>query len=245
MQFIQAKNFRPGRIEPIELIVVHDMEAPEARNTAENVAGWFGGPNPPMASCHYCIDIDSIVGSVKEEDTAFHAPGANANGIGLEHAGYARQTAIEWGDPYSEQMLIGSAGLAADICQRRNIPPTYLPASVLSKYKNGGIRGVTTHFDVSQAFHKSDHHDPGPNFPMQHYLALIQWKLGMWGPIPPQEENDLTPDEKRLQFAMLQDITNKVNALHEMAARANEAFFVNAGSEAGQAYWGQVAVHAK
>ena len=32
----------------------------------------------------------------------FHAPGANHNGIGLEHAGYARQSAEDWADAFSE-----------------------------------------------------------------------------------------------------------------------------------------------
>lgn len=202
--FIQARNYTRGRKQPIELIVVHDMEAPELRDTAENVGRWFAGPTAPQASAHYLTDVDSVVQSVQDTDTAWHAPGANSNGIGIEHAGFARQTQLEWGDPYSEQMLIVSAGVVADLCKRWKIPPVFVPASTLVQHKYGGARGITTHHEVDQAFHLSSHYDPGPNFPMAHYLALIQWKMGVWGPIPPQEDMDMTDDEKRLMFAYLQ-----------------------------------------
>jgi hypothetical protein len=37
-----------------------------------------------------------------------------------------------------------------------------------------GKRGVTTHNNVSLAFKKSTHTDPGPNFPMSHYMDLVR-----------------------------------------------------------------------
>lgn len=181
-QFIQARWFTPVARRAIDLVVIHDMEYPENLDAAEKVARFFQGlPATNKASAHHCVDADSRVLCVQEHDVAYHAPGANHNGIGIEHAGYARQTAAEWADPYSEQMLLNSAGLTADICRRYGLPHAYVDAGGLQK----GYRGITTHWEVTKAFKQSDHTDPGPNFPMAHYLDLV---LAAAAPAPiPQE----------------------------------------------------------
>jgi N-acetyl-anhydromuramyl-L-alanine amidase AmpD len=168
--FIGARHFTPANRSKVDLIVIHDMEMPEANTTAEQCAQFFAGPNAPQASAHYCVDADSIVQCVREKDIAWHAPGANSNGIGIEHAGYARQTREEWQDDYSKAMLVLSANLTRELCSRWNIPIQFVDVGGLK----GGVRGITTHAAVSQAFHKSDHTDPGPNFPMDVYLTLIK-----------------------------------------------------------------------
>lgn len=169
-RFMQARNYKPANRDHIDLIVVHSMEAPEKLTTAENVAAWFAGPSAPVASAHYCIDADSIVQCVREKDVAYHAPGSNHNGIALEHAGYAKQSAEDWADDYSETMLRRSAELAARLCQKYDVPITFLDATDVAL----GKRGITTHRAVSAAFKKSDHTDPGLHFPMGHYLDLIR-----------------------------------------------------------------------
>ena len=37
-----------------------------------------------------------------------------------------------------------------------------------------GKRGITGHADVSAAFRKSDHWDPGPDFPWTRFLRLAR-----------------------------------------------------------------------
>jgi hypothetical protein len=88
----------------VRLIVIHSMEAPEKGETAENVARFFQNPEKP-ASAHLCIDNNSIVQCVFDNDVAFAAPGANHDGIQLELAGFARQTRQDWMDPYSILVL--------------------------------------------------------------------------------------------------------------------------------------------
>jgi hypothetical protein len=174
--FVQARNFKAASRERIDLLVVHSMEAPEKPTTAENVAAWFAGATAPMASAHYCIDADSIVQCVREKDVAYHAPGSNHNGIALEHAGYAKQSAEDWGDTYSETMLRRSAELAARLCRKYDVPVVYLDATDLAL----GKRGITTHRAVSAAFKQSTHTDPGSHFPMAHYLELVREFYGQW-----------------------------------------------------------------
>ncbi len=172
IRFIQARNYTPvtGAPRKIDLIVIHDMEAPESALTAENVGLWFAGPNAPQASTHYNIDSDSIVQNVLVKDVAWAAPGANHNGIQFEHAGYARQSAAEWLDPYSRSMLAISALLAAQLCKAHSIPARFVPSSGLVM----GERGITTHAAVSESFGRSNHTDPGRNFPMRYYTRLVE-----------------------------------------------------------------------
>lgn len=168
--FAQARNFTKTGGRQIDLVVVHDMEAPEVPGTARQVAQWFASPTAPVASAHYCVDDQIIVQCVRDEDVAWHAPGANARGIGIEHAGYANQTSAQWDDPYSRAMLSLSAKLTASLCVRYRIPAVWLSSADLL----AGKRGITSHVNVSQAWHKSNHSDPGPGFPVARYIQLVQ-----------------------------------------------------------------------
>jgi N-acetyl-anhydromuramyl-L-alanine amidase AmpD len=175
--FVPAKWFTPGpRRCPITVLVIHDMEAPEGPKTAENVASYFKDPkdkdgNPVKASAHYNVDSDSIVCSVKDEDIAWHAPGANSNGIGIEHAGYARQTREEWLDEYSTATLKRSAKLVAELCIKYGIPVKWLTVDEL-KANQSGICG---HVDITNAFNGGKGHtDPGPGWPRDIYIQWVQ-----------------------------------------------------------------------
>ena len=102
--------------------------------------------------------------------TAWHAPGANHNGLGFEHAGYSSQSAAQWDDPYSQAMLWRSARLLADKCAQYSIPAAWLsPADLLA-----GKRGITSHWNVTLAFRRSDHTDPGPGFPAARYVTWVR-----------------------------------------------------------------------
>ena len=171
IELVQARNYTVGRYgKAVTHIVIHSMEAPEASTTAEAVARWFAGPNAPKASAHYCIDDDSIVQCVRDDDIGWHAPGLNSRSIGLEHAGYARQTTAQWLDAFSRRMLERSAKLCAVLCKRYNIPVRFVDGEALARYEPG----ITTHHAVSEEFEQSDHWDPGPNFPMGFYLDLVK-----------------------------------------------------------------------
>jgi hypothetical protein len=167
--FIQASHYKPVGGRTVDLVVIHTMEAPEKGTTAESVARYFQTTDRDVSS-HYCIDNDSIVQCVREEDVAWCAPGANHNGIHLEHAGHAKQTATEWQDAYTQAMLERSARLTADLCTRYRIPVTWLhPTDLLA-----GKRGITSHNNVSKAFKRSTHWDPGKGFPIEPYLSLVR-----------------------------------------------------------------------
>ena len=172
--FVPARNYTMVAITKprhIDLIIVHTMESPDKPDTAERVAAWFAGSNAPKASAHYNVDVDSIVQSVRDRDVAWHAPGANHNGIGIEHAGYAKQTKEDWKNAYNQAMLLRSAKLVAWLCKEYNIP---IERRTVDELKSK-MRGICGHVDVTNAFSGGrGHWDPGPSWPWKDYLALVE-----------------------------------------------------------------------
>lgn len=172
MDFVESPHVTRTDGRPIDLVVVHTMEVAERRDAAEACARWFQSPASEV-SAHYCVDADSVVQCVREQDVAWHARGGNARSIGIELAGYARQGAEDWSDPYSTALLARAAALTADICARYAIPVRWRRAAAL----RAGRRGITGHADVSEAFRRSDHWDPGPGFPVARFLRLVRQAL--------------------------------------------------------------------
>ena len=170
--FIESPNVTRTGGRQIDLIVIHTIEMDEKGDTAERCARWFRNPGAKV-SAHYCVDADSIVQCVRDQDVAWHAPGANHDGIGIELAGRATQTGRDWNDPYSRAVLERSAALVAELCRTYTIPVTWLDAADLK----AGMRGITTHKAVNDAFNRGSHWDPGQGFPIKSYLALVRAQL--------------------------------------------------------------------
>lgn len=180
--FFQARNFTLAHRSHVRLIVVHTMESPEKPGTARAVAKWFASQAAPKASAHYCVDGVEVVQSVKETDVAWAAPGANRDGIHIEHAGYARQTLADWSDDYSSQMIRISAQLAAEIALRWDIPAKRL---TVAEVADGKTRGFCGHADVTAAFKvKGGHTDPGAAFPWGLYIARVAENMDAMAPEP-------------------------------------------------------------
>ncbi len=173
--YLQARHFRSANRLRVQWVVIHSAEIGESLDGAEVLMRRCAEKRLDakgkeiVSSWHYAVDADSITQSVREEDIAYHAPGANAAGIGIELCGRARQTAAEWDDSYSRTMLSRAAALTADICGRWEIQPTFVTADGLLR----GVPGITTHAEVSKAWKRSTHSDPGPNFPLQRYVDLV------------------------------------------------------------------------
>jgi hypothetical protein len=171
--FKQATKYtRAARLPgDINLIVLHTAEIGESLAGAEALMKVCADPHARDASWHFAVDADSITQSVLVRDVAWHAPGANRTGIGIEMSGRARQTEQEWADDYSAKMLTRCAQLVASLCNEWRIPPVLItsPADLLD-----GKRGITTHALVSKAWKKSDHWDPGPNFPFDKFMGMVR-----------------------------------------------------------------------
>jgi N-acetyl-anhydromuramyl-L-alanine amidase AmpD len=191
--FVQAKNCGPTRqASDVKLIVVHTMETPEKPHTAKNVALWFASVNAPQASAHYCLDADDTVQCVDELTVAWGAPGANRDGVHLEHAGYAAQSSPQWSDDYAMRMLARSAALAADIARRYDIPLDKLSPGDLA---DRTVKGFCGHVDITNGRNAGQgHQDPGPNFPWATYLDMVRQAMSPTDPPPPASEAPTDPE---------------------------------------------------
>lgn len=167
--FIESPHRTTASGRAVRVVVIHTMEIAERDGAAELCARWFQNPVSEV-SAHYCVDADTVVQCVRDEDIAWHARGGNTNSIGIELAGFAGQRAIGWNDDFSRALVARAASLTAEICSRYAIPIRRLRPTDLT----AGRRGVTGHADVSAAFRKSNHWDPGPDFPWSRFLRLAR-----------------------------------------------------------------------
>ena len=167
--FVESPNKTPTSGREIDVVVVHTMEIAERPDAAAICVRWFATP-ASQVSAHFCVDAARVIQCVREKDVAWHARGGNAASVGVELAGFARQTAKEWDDSYSTAVLNRASAVVADVCGRRRIPVRWLSPDDLV----AGRRGITGHAEVSKAYRKSDHWDPGPGFPVQSFLDRVR-----------------------------------------------------------------------
>jgi N-acetylmuramoyl-L-alanine amidase/Putative peptidoglycan binding domain len=225
--FIPSPFFNETNGRKIDLIVIHTMEMAEKPDTAEGCARWFQNPTAEV-SAHYCVDNNSVVQCVHDKDIAWHARGGNHNSLGIEHAGTAKQTGRQWNDEYSQAMLERSATLTAELCKKHKVPPVWLfPADL-----RAGKRGITSHKNVSAAFKKGNHWDPGEGFRVERYITMVRKEMGV--KVKPD-----TPPEKIEGFPRLQDDPPILRAgssgwqVKRLQTLLNEAGF-DAGEEDGK-----------
>jgi hypothetical protein len=164
--YVKAKYGYPTRSNRIRLIVVHDMESAVSNQTAESCARYFQTITRP-ASAHYCVDPDSIVQCWPDMGTAFHAPGANNDGLGIEMAGFARNSRQDWLNEHA--VLERCAKLVIDRARAHNVPLVHLTDQQLA----AGYAGIVDHSAVSRTYKRSDHSDTGPNFPWDVFMGLV------------------------------------------------------------------------
>lgn len=171
LSFIPSRNFtkanRPR--SSITFGVTHTMETGSHLKGAEAVANWFAGPNAPQASVQYCVDGDSAIQCVLEQDVAWHAKSGNRTGVGIEHAGYARYVK-EWNELWAKNMFVISAGIMAGICMRNDLPIRRLTVDQVKRYE----KGICDHYAITKAFNvKGGHIDVGKGWPWERYLELV------------------------------------------------------------------------
>lgn len=184
-RFIPARHYTNASRtrKDIRLIVIHDMEAPEHHTTAEGVARYFAAGSV-VASAHVNHDTNSSVRSVRDEDIAYAAPGANHDGLHHELAGYARQTTKQWLDESSRAVMNRAAYRVAKECKKYGIPIRHLSNEEL----RAGRRGLVGHRQVSEVYDLSTHTDPGPNFPWGHFLDRVRYWYDRRFALPPKAD---------------------------------------------------------
>lgn len=167
-------------------MVIHDTEGPVGPNAAKNVAAYFarGTEDNQIPSTHLVVDEDSCYRCLPNAVVPWGAASssairANTRGVHVELCAYARWSRAEW--LQHEKTLDRAAFKAALHLVAYKLPARWVGQAGLI----AGRPGLTTHNDVSQASKKTDpfhasrysHYDPGPNFPKDHFLALVNKHL--------------------------------------------------------------------
>lgn len=165
---IAAKYFGPKRSKASRLVVVHTPEWAEHTNGAEELGRYLAAPESPK-SYHVGVDSDTIVQYVKDSYVAYAAPGCNNDGMQVAITGFMAQSKAQWLDRFSICACALAADVVAQYCLKYNIPAVHLTNEQLA----AGDRGIIGHYQASQVYKKSDHTDPGPNFPWSRFITAV------------------------------------------------------------------------
>lgn len=184
MTFIKAAHHSSGSNLPPTRVVIHatcpEMGFPKAsaKGRAVSTARYFQSSSSG-GSAHYVCDIGETVQCLGESVIAWHAP-PNPKSIGIEicaDGGSAssfknpnvRYRRSQWLSPQVWPAVLRAADLTRQMCAKYGIPVVKLTPADLK----AGKKGICGHVDVSNAFHQSDHDDPGPDFPWAEFMAAV------------------------------------------------------------------------
>jgi hypothetical protein len=213
IRYVPCRDQWPRRTNAAHIwIVLHSIESGEGGETAEACANYFRDPRNPngtprIASTQFVVDNNSTIRCAEWENRVAGAVGANDEGWHIEQAGVAAQSADQWRDDYSTDMVMRqTAPLVAALAHRDGIPLRFVDAAGLKR----GQPGVTTHHECWKAFGGDVRTDPGANYPMTEMLVEA---IRLYGGEPTGDEFDMA-DLADLDFivarhALAQDARTK------------------------------------
>jgi hypothetical protein len=139
-------NFSTGRDAAISQVIIHVTQGAYA-----GTINWFKNPEAEV-SAHYVIRSSDgeVTQMVRDADTAWHARGGNAAGLGIEHEGFVDDPS--W---FTDAMYRSSAALTKHLCDKHGIPKDRAH--------------IVGHNEVPG----NDHTDPGPNWNWDTYMGYV------------------------------------------------------------------------
>ena len=139
-------NFSTGRDAAISQVIIHVTQGAYA-----GTISWFKNPEAEV-SAHYVIRSSDgeVTQMVRDADTAWHARGGNAAGLGIEHEGFVDDPS--W---FTDAMYRSSAALTKHLCDKHGIPKDRAH--------------IVGHNEVPG----NDHTDPGPNWNWDTYMGYV------------------------------------------------------------------------
>jgi hypothetical protein len=187
MKYIPASQHGPADNLPITRIVMHGTVSPCVKGGARAVAHMFATSSRD-ASTQYIVDPGEIVQAVPDSVVAYGAP-PNKGAIHVEQCDMQAGPGSRWQDANHQAMLHLAAELVAGKCLKYGIPIRKINAADL----RAGRKGICGHKDVSEAWHQTDHVDPGPDYPWAQFLSLVESYAH-----PKPNKPAITPKVKRM-----------------------------------------------
>lgn len=183
-----------GHNLPAKRIGLHSTVGPCKPGAARQIAAYFMS-EAAGGSAQYIVDPAEVIQSAWDDQIAWGAPGAawsrtshpspaNIHSLHIEMCdtpgpvpndppGSARRKALKrswrWILPNQQRMLKRTAKLTAHLCAAYDIPLVFLTVEDLLAGKDG----VTTHANISAAFHQTTHWDPGW-WPQRRFMRLAR-----------------------------------------------------------------------
>ncbi|MDV7244470.1 MULTISPECIES: peptidoglycan DD-metalloendopeptidase family protein [Rhodococcus] len=147
------------------LAIVHTDEG-DPNGKVEDLLGWLAQERA-QASYTLVVGRDGRIGRSNDDNYVPWAAGSPANerGLHLCFKGRASQTRAEW--LAQGRQLDAGARVLRDWHDRYGIPLVKLSGAQM----RAGQKGVGGHADTVDAWHSTDHTDPGPGFPWDVLLA--------------------------------------------------------------------------
>lgn len=191
LTFIQGNQAHTsGAMGTVDLVVVHATVSPCKPGGARQNASYFQS-DAAGGLAHYVVDPAEVVQCCREDVACWHAPPVNQRAIGVELCDPQAGVDSRWANAAHKSMLTLAAELVYDICRRHDVPMFYVDHEALLN----GERGITTHHDVTLAWHKSTHVDPGPAFPMGPFIAAVNGHKPQPAPTPQGDDMPLTDED--------------------------------------------------
>lgn len=189
----RAYHQSAGSNLPVVRIVIHATCPPNVPYPAASAAGqaaatarYFTSP-ASGGSAHYVCDVAGEEHCLPDDAIAWHAP-PNPHSVGIEICGQSTYTRDEWLSPQVWPAVQRAAARTNELAGRLGVPARRLTVDQVK----ANVAGVCGHVDVSQAFHQSDHTDPGPDFPWDRFMAELATPAAPApAPVPVLEEDDM------------------------------------------------------
>lgn len=120
------------------------------------------------ASSHAGCDNEKTVTYVDPEYASWTLLNGNRRSVNMEICGWARWTREEWLGPQRGR-LVQAANWARQMCDRFGIPKRYIGSDGVAK----GEAGIIGHVDYTRGTGDGTHWDPGPGFPWDVFISLV------------------------------------------------------------------------
>jgi hypothetical protein len=170
---IPSPNYSSRGAAKVRLVVLHSAEGAK---TYQGLGAYFANPASQVSSHVGIDDTPGTVGEyVKRDGKAWTQANANPVSVAAELCAWASWSSDEWGR--HPNMLANAAAWVAEEAAAFNIPIVGLTPD----QAQGFGRGVCQHRDLG--LWGGGHVDCGPNFPINHVLALAR---AQGSPPPPQ-----------------------------------------------------------
>lgn len=160
-----------GGAQTPRTIVMHGTVSPCVPGGARSVARFFATEDN-KTSAHYVRDPLETIRCVPDHTVAYHC-GYNQDSIGYELCDPQAGSGARWSDKNHTAMLAGAARDVARLCLAYGIPAVKIGPVDLK----AGKHGICGHADMTAAFHRSTHTDPGSNFPWGIFIGLVKAQI--------------------------------------------------------------------